>query len=298
MGRSRTRSLAAAVASVLLLSGCGSLLPMSWPLGGGSIASTDVITLSRGSMYGFTPTGSSSVEIDGTTMVHRFALPARPSEDRVVIYELEHEVTAEDRDRIEELTAEYIDWERTVPEDERDPCTDIPGYTVQVTGSVTHKSSMQDCHGGTPLTALASAIHASAPEKVTYLANPNQAWSIEIAPLEHADGRPVETYTLAPVDNPAGGMEITAENPPEGWGQHWVDGTDPGPHVMDWDLTGEVLTELNLFFTSTDQIHCDHETRVQLTKHTTGDHRPDLTWSYPLCEDQVSGDFVETMRGL
>ena len=139
------RAIALLAGSTLMLGACA--MPSLSRLGGGpDLAATDVITLTHPQTMPDGYYGETTIEIGEHTLTERYVLP-----DGTEIYSVEQELSAEDRDHLEQATETYLDWEPSVPADERIDCMDAGLQTVEVSGSITHASSMQDCDPGIPL---------------------------------------------------------------------------------------------------------------------------------------------------
>ena len=139
------RAIALLAGSTLMLGACA--MPSLSRLGGGpDLAATDVITLTHPQTMPDGYYGETTIEIGEHTLTERYVLP-----DGTEIYSVEQELSAEDRDHLEQATETYLDSEPSVPADERIDCMDAGLQTVEVSGSITHASSMQDCDPGIPL---------------------------------------------------------------------------------------------------------------------------------------------------
>lgn len=290
MTRTRyARAAAVLLAVPLALAGCS--LPQPFGPGAPDLAGTDVITLTRPSLSVAGAFGTATTTIDGRQITSRFTLP-----DETEIYSVTEEITAEERTQIENAAEEYLQWERTVPEEARPECTDTPSLGVTVTGSITHESSVIDCMEDGPLDELLRTARDAQSDLTGQLAVPTSDWTIEVLP-QGADGPddpvPLEQYRISDARH-GSGMEIEAQDAPEGWGtsleEHSTHGGDLG-----WDSTGTVLVDLNSFLLGQDQLGCeDPEGEIRVTRE--GD--PSTTWTAPLCSDQQSEALLETLREL
>ncbi|GAA1485122.1 hypothetical protein [Brachybacterium fresconis] len=294
MPRARSTAAGALLAALALTLGACSLLPGR---GAPDLAASDVITLhiTSAGMFGYF--GGATTEIDADTISMRYRLP-----NDAVIYDLTEELEAGDRERIEEAAEKYVAWEKTLSEKERTPCTDIPSTGVEISGSVTHDSSVQDCGDDTPLRDLRQRVDDAEPEPAEHLAHPLDDWTIEIRPWAEDgpdESAPVERYVLTKAQHEIG-MGISAENTPDGWGAGLAPGDDEdgdgtGSAPLGWDATGAVLTEINDYLLGRDQLGCGDQTgEIRVIKQ--GD--PSQTWTYRLCPGQQSEVLAETLRSL
>lgn len=292
--RSRRTAAGALLAALALTLGACSLLPGR---GAPDLAASDLITLrvTSAGMFGYF--GGATTEVDTNSISMRYRLP-----NDAVIFEHTEELADGDRERIEEAAEKYVGWEKTLSDRERIPCTDTPPTGVEISGSVTHDSSVQDCVDDTPLRDLRERVDDAEPELTEHLARPVDDWTIEIRPWAEDgpdEAAPVERYELSKAQHEIG-MGISAENAPEGWGAGLApgddddgDGTRSAP--LGWDATGTVLTEINDYLLGQDQLGCGDQTgEIRVIKQ--GD--PSLTWTYRLCPGQQSEVLAETLRGL
>lgn len=283
-----TRAIVLMTGLAMMVSACS--LPQ-WGGGGADLASGDVITITRTSAGMFGLFGAGTTEIAEDTVTSRYSLP-----NNAEIYALTEELAAPDREHIEHAAEEYLEWERTLSERARTPCTDIPSDRIEISGSTTHESTVQDCSEDTPLRALKQSVTHAQSEFPEQLAHPTDEWTIEIRPWagdgpdESAD---VERYALTRAEHEKG-MGITAQNAPSGWGAELVpEGDDPAS--LGWDTTGTVLTEINGFLLGQRQLGCGDQTgEIRVIKQG----EPSLTWTYRLCPGQQSEVLAQTLRGL
>lgn len=290
MTRTRRTGAAALLAALTLaLSAC--TIPRLPGQDGPDLAGDDVLTLTHtaAGMFGFF--GTSSTEVGADTVTQSFVLP-----NETVIFSVTEEITAEDRERIEESAEEYLDWERTLSDEERTPCTDIPSTGVEISGSITHESSVQDCTGESPLRALERSVRSAQSALPGQLARPTADWTVEIRPWGEDgpdESAPVERYRLSAAQHEIG-MGITAQNTPPGWGETLEPDTGDGA-PLGWDTTGTLLIELNDFLLGQDQLGCGDQTgEIRVTHEGT----PAMTWTYRLCPGQQSEALADALRAL
>lgn len=288
-GTRRTGAAALLAALTLALGAC--TLPGLPGQDGSELDGQDVITLTRPSagMFGFF--GTSSTEVGGATVRQTFQLP-----NGAEIFSVTEEISDGDRGRIEEAAAEYLDWERTLSDAERHPCTDMPSTGIEISGSITHEASVQDCQNETPLRLLEHSVRDAQSELPGQLARPTGDWTVEIRPWA-GDGPdesvPVERYRLSAAQHEIG-MGITAQNPPSGWGEDLEADTGEGS-PLGWDTTGTVLVGINDFLLGQGRLGCgDPSGEIRVIHEGT----PSTTWAYRLCPGQRSAALAELLRGL
>lgn len=290
--RTAALTLLGALTLTLALSSC-SLLPAGH---GPELADDDVLTLghSAAGMFGYFGYGSTTVAAD--TISTRYELP-----NGAEIYETTDELDPEVRDRIEVKAGEYVAWEGKLSEKQRTPCTDIPSTAVEISGSITHESSVQDCADDAPLRALEQSVRDAEPELFDQLARPADDWTVEIRPWTEDgpagggpdDSAPVERYQLRAAQHEIG-MGITAENAPAGWGDDLPPDEGTGA-PLGWDATGTVLRDLNAFLLNQRTLGCGDQTgEIRVIKQG----KPSQTWTYRLCPGQRSEVLAQTLRGL
>lgn len=294
-----------ASAAALALSGCA-LIPFA--PGGGSrsgaeVGPDDVITLSGASFSIFGQYGSWRTVVDADSVTYSFTLP-----DGAVVAEIPAELEAEDRDWIERMAGEYLDWERTNPQGDDHVCMDAPSMTVAVTGSMAHESTMQLCGGTEPLDRLRDAVDDAESPLVEELVRPYDEVTYEIIPWS-ADGSgpdpaaPVERYHLAQAEY-GEGMPARAENAPAGWGQgrtpvtgvHWADGSSEDGVSMGWDGTATVLQATATMMIGHEQLGCSDQTgqiRVAKEGYPAG-----ALWTERICAGEPTEDLVAALRGF
>lgn len=268
--------------------------------GGGSAAGSvdlerdDVITFTSHQMAMEGDFGDDVVEIHRDRVVVRFVLP-----DGTVLYEVDAELAPEDRARVEQAAEDYLEWEPTVPAEDRTPCTDIGSDIVRISGSITHSSTMQNCQGETPLAALSDEAREAAGRLDEQLARPWQQWTVEIRPWDESlqgvdEAVAPERYSL---DRGWGGegMLLTATNTPEGWGAE-VDAEQAGDGVLlSWVQTGTVLTAINEVHLERHTIDCADPTgQIQIIR--AGD--PAALWTHRVCPGDVTEDLETVLRAL
>ncbi|GAA1312998.1 MAG: hypothetical protein ACTIOA_11425 [Brachybacterium tyrofermentans] len=291
------RAIALLAGSTLMLGACA--MPSLSGLGGGpDLAATDVITLTHPQTMPDGYYGETTIEIGEHTLTERYVLP-----DGTEIYSVEQELSAEDRDHLEQATETYLDWEPSVPADERIDCMDAGLQTVEVSGSITHASSMQDCDPESPLRELNVLVRDSQGERVEQLARPAADWTVEFRPWA-GDGpdesAPVETYALDG-DGFAEGTYITAGNVPDGWGGSLTEQEDPyattgtARFLAPWSLIGPVLADLNTLLLEHDPSTCEDPSGEVRVRYEGTQER---TWTSQLCPGEPSEALVEELRGL
>ncbi|MGO1225375.1 MAG: hypothetical protein ACTMII_10840 [Brachybacterium sp.] len=268
--------------------------------GGGSAADSidlthdDVITYTSHQMAMEGDFGDEVVEIHRDRVVLRFELP-----DDSVLFEVETELEPEQRARVEQAAEAYLEWEPTVPDSDRDACTDIGSDIVEISGSITHRSTMQNCQGETPLAALSDEAREAVGRIDEHLARPWQQWTVEIRPwdesLQGADeATPPERYSL---DRGWGGegMLLTATNTPEGWGAE-VDVEQAAEGVLlSWAQTGTVLTAVNEVHLERRSIGCGDPTG-EMRIIRAGE--PAALWTHRVCPGDVTEDLATVLRAL
>lgn len=288
----RPGALALLGALTLALSSC-SLLPAG---DGPELAADDVITIgsSAAGMFGYFGHGSTTVAAD--TISTRFELP-----NGAEIYETTDELDPAARDLIEERAGKYVAWEGKLSQKTQNPCTDLPSTGVEITGSITHESSVQDCADDSPLRALKQSVRDAEPELFGQLARPVDDWTIEIRPWTEDgpvgggpdDSAPVERYVLTAAQHEIG-MGISAESTPAGWGADLAPDEGNGA-PLGWDTTGLVLIDLNAYLLNQDKLGCVDQTgQIRVTKQGN----PAQTWTHRLCPGQHSEVLAQTLRGL
>lgn len=303
MGTSPTvRGVALLGALAMLLSAC--TLPPLPGLpgsgGGGPAAGSidlerdDVITYTSHQMAMEGDFGNEVVEIHRDRVVLRFELP-----DDSVLFEVEAELAPEQRTLIEQAAEEYLEWEPTVPDADRSQCTDIGSDTVEISGSIVHSSSMQNCLDETPLEELADEIQQAVGRLDEDLAVPWQQWTVEIRPwdesLQGADESiPPERYSL---ERGWGGegMLLTATNTPEGWGSEVDPGQASDGVLLSWAQTGTVLTAVNKVYLERSSIGCEDPTG-EMRIIRAGE--PAALWTHRVCAGDVTEDLETVLRGL
>lgn len=299
MGTSQAaRGLALLGGLMMVLSACALPSLPGFPGGGGSgsvdLERDDVITYIAPQRAMEGDFGVEVVEIHRDRVVLRFELP-----DDSVLFEVESELAPEDRARVEQAAEEYLEWEPTVPDADRNPCTDIGSDTVEISGSTEHSSSMQNCQDETPLAALSDEIQQAVGRLDEHLARPWQQWTVEIRPwdesLQGADEAVApERYSL---ERGWGGegMLLTATNPPEGWGAE-VDAEQAAEGVLlSWSQTGTVLTAVNEVYLERRSIDCGDPTgEMQIIR--AGE--PSALWTYQICPSDVTEDLETVLRAL
>lgn len=174
----RTRRLGAtALLAALTLALGACTLPRLPGRDGSDLAGDDVITLSQDSAGVFGYFGSSSTEVTADTVTERFVLP-----NDVEIFAVAEEITPEHRATVEEDAEAYLAWERTLSDEDLPVCADIPPLTVDISGSTTHESTVQDCMQESPLRVLDRSVRSAQSELPGQLARPTGDWTIEIRP--------------------------------------------------------------------------------------------------------------------
>lgn len=285
----RTGAMALLVALTLALSAC-TLPRLPWQ-DGPDLGSGDVIAVTRTSAGIFGYFGSSRTEVAQETIRQTYRLP-----NGTEIFSLTEEITPGDRGRIEDAAADYLDWERTLSERQRTPCTDVPATGIEISGSVTHESSVQDCGEETPLRLLVQSVRTAQTELPGRLARPTGDWTVEIRPWAE-DGpdetAPVERYRLSAAQHEIG-MGITAQNAPSGWGEVLEPDTGEGS-PLGWDGTGTVLIGINDFLLAQRHMSCRDPIGEIRVIH---EGAPSTTWTYCLIPGEQSEALTELMRGL
>lgn len=285
----RLRATALLAALTLALGAC--TLPRSPGQDGPDLAGDDVLTLTHTAAGMFGYFGASYTEVGADTITQTFVLP-----DQTEIFSVTEEISAGDRAHIEDSAEEYLDWERTLSEKERTPCTDVPSTGVEISGSITHESSVQDCMDESPLQVLEGSVRSAQSELPGQLARPTADWTIEIRPWGEDgpdESAPVERYRLTAAQHEIG-MGITAQNAPSGWGEGLEPDTGDGA-PLGWGTTGTVLIELNAFLLGQDQLGCGDQTgEIRVIQ----EGMPATTWTYRLCPGQQSEVLADVLRGL
>lgn len=288
----RTRRLGAtALLAALTLALGACTLPRLPGQDGPDLAGDDVITLSQDSAGVFGYFGSSSTEVTADTVTERFVLP-----NDVEIFAVAEEITPEHRATVEGDAEAYLTWERTLSDEDLPVCTDIPPLTVEISGSTTHESTVQDCMQESPLRVLDRSVRSAQSELPGQLARPTGDWTIEIRPWGEDgpdESAPVERYQLSAAEHEIG-MGITAQNAPAGWGEGLEPDTGEGS-PLGWDATGTVLTGINDFLLGQRQLGCGDQTGEIRVIH---EGSPSTTWAYSLCPGQQSEVLAEILRGL
>lgn len=289
-----TRTASAAVLGMLALSACS--LP-GLP-GGPDLAASDVITLEAQQFMPNGYYGVESVVITQDTISGRYVLP-----DGTEVFAVEQELGPEERDAVETATQEYLEWEPGVSAQERTDCMDVGETTVEVLGSLTHESHMQDCAQESPLRELTSLARDLQGERVDSLLRPYLDWSVEIRPWD-GDGpdgsAPVESYTLR-ADGFSKGTEIIPQHAPDGWGASltaWDVPTGPDRYLAPWPVSGPVLWDLNEMLLEGDGLGCDAPTGEIRVLHVIGSRDPELVATRPLCPEQPSAAAAASLREL
>lgn len=289
------RATALAGALMMLMSACS--LPMVPGPGGPDVTSQDVITIHRSAagMFGFFGSGSTSVAEDSITQ--RFSIP-----NGVEIYSYTEELETQDRMQIEEATEKYLVWESTLSQEQQILCTDMPNTDVEISGSFSHESSVQDCKDESPLRALKQTVRNAQGPLAAQLAVPTEDWTIEIRPWVEDEPygggpdeeAPVERYDLLAAEHEVG-MGILAQNTPDGWGERLAQPRGVEHQQLGWDTTGVVLTEVNDFLLGQGQMGCgDPSGEIRVIQQ----RNPALTWTYRLCPGEHSEELAQTLRGL
>lgn len=292
-----TRRLGAAAllgALALALTACSP----SGPPDGPDLAAGDVITLGEPQVMPDGYYGVESIVITEDTVSGRFVLP-----DGSEIFSVERELAPEDRESLETAAEAYLEWEPGVSVEERTSCMDIGDTTVEVFGSLTHESSMQDCSQETPLRELTTLAEDTWSEGRGPLVRPFMDWSVEIRPWA-GDGpdesATVESYLFRRGIFPDG-LQVIAQNAPDGWGTSLTaedDYAGDERYLAPWALSGPVLSDLNEMLLEPDAPGCDAPTgEIRVIRQLPYDDS-EVIATRPLCPGQPSTDVAETLRGL
>lgn len=286
------RTIALLVGSVLLLSACST--PDLPGLGTGrDLAAEDTITLTQPMVMPDGYYGEETTVIAADTIIGRYALP-----DGTEIFSVEQELDAQGRDLLEQAVERYLEWEPSVPAEERMDCMDAGMLTVEVSGSLEHASTMQDCDPDSPLRDLTVQARDTQGERVDQLARPFTDWAVEIRPWA-GDGpeesAPVESYAMQG-EAFSDGVWVTPANPPDGWGADLAAASnDPERFLVPWASSGPALAELNRLLLAQDQLGCDAPNgEIRIIDEVD----PDESWTYRVCPGQPSELLVEELRGL
>lgn len=302
----RGRIAVLAGAAALALSGCA-LTPFA-PGGGGragaEIDADAAIVLRGGSFSIFGEYGSWRTVVDADSATYYFTLP-----DGTELVEIPAELSPEDRDWVERMAGEYLDWAETDPQGDDLPCMDALSMTVTISGSTTHESTMQLCGDTEPLDRLSDAVDDVQSPLVAEIVRPWDEATYEIVPWS-ADGSgpdpsaPIERYHLARADHGDGGMPARAENAPPGWGQgrtpvtgvYWADGSSSDGVNLGWDGTASVLKASSRMMIGHEQLGCgDPTAQIRVIK----EGYPAATlWTEAVCAGQPTEDVVAALRGL
>lgn len=298
MNRAR-RTLVVALLALLPLSlGACSALDLR---GGPELTGSDVIVLTHPQRMPDGYFGEEIVMITEDTISSRYVLP-----DGSELYDVEQELAPADRERLVEATEEYLAWEPSVPEEDRIECIDAPVQTVEVYGSLTHTSSMQDCTPETPLRELNIVASDVEGELIGALARPFHDWTVEVRPW--ADGgpdesAPVESYTVTG-DGIVGGMVMSSQNAPEGWADSFeaienpYDPTAAPRLIVPWDVSGPVLSDLDRVLLTDTVPTCDEPAGEIRALRLHQYEEPTVAATRPLCPGEPAADLVERLRGV
>ena len=291
----RPGALALLGALALALSSC-SLCPPGTVLSSPPTTSSPSGSSAAG-MFGYFGHGSTTVAAD--TISTRFELP-----NGAEIYETTDELDPAARDLIEERAGKYVAWEGKLSQKTQNPCTDLPSTGVEITGSITHESSVQDCRRR-HTSEHAEAIRARCGARAVRAARTpcrRLSWTIEIRPWTEDgpvgggpdDSAPVEDATCSPRPSTRSGWGISAENTPAGWGADLAPDEGNGA-PLGWDTTGLVLIDLNAYLLNQDKLGCGDQTgQIRVTKQGN----PAQTWTHRLRPGQHSEVLAQTLRGL
>lgn len=286
------RATALLAGSTLLLGAC-SMSDLPGLDTGPDLAAEDLITLTRPMVMPDGYYGEETTVITAETITGRYVLP-----DGTEIFSVEQELDAEDRELLEQAAEDYLEWEPSVSPEERMDCMDAGMLTVEVSGSLEHESSMQDCAPDSPLRDLTVQTRDTQGERVDQLARPFADWAVEIRPWA-GDGpdeaAPVESYDIQG-EAFSDGVWVTPENPPDSWGTELTAATnDPERFLVPWGRSGPVLAELNRVLLAQDQLGCDAPSgEIRIVDR--GD--PDQAWTHPVCSGQPTELLLEELRGL
>ena len=251
------------------------------------LAPTDVITLLVPSTDPGGSYGDYRYEITEDSISSSFTLF-----DGTVIYAVSAGLSPLQRDYLELATENYVG---TDPADRGPRCAHSGAITVEISGSISHRSEASSCIASSPMTALHRAVRELRGDAAKLLAEPSQKWTIEIRPWATDgpdDSAPVESYTLRG-SGTSDGMTIQGESTPPGWGGTLAPGSGEQGPSLGQQGTGTVLTALNEVILGEDRAHCESPSaEVRIIQHDT----PDLVWTTRQCPDQHPGTGLTRRR--